>query len=124
LLDVVTQMIPDKRLSEVRAVHAVTELPFAGYEIHIGHTEGRDCQRPFAFVDGIAEGAQSSDGRVMGSYLHGMFADDAWRAAFLRGLGAEAGGLSYSGEVERALDALADHVEAHLDVAGLLAAAR
>jgi adenosylcobyric acid synthase len=117
-------MIPDKRLSEVRAVHTATELPFEGYEIHIGRTQGRDCQRPFAFVDGAAEGAQSSDGRVMGSYLHGMFADDAWRAAFLRGLGAQAGGLSYSREVERALDALADHVEAHLDVSAILAAAR
>ncbi|MFT6022344.1 MAG: adenosylcobyric acid synthase [Ascidiaceihabitans sp.] len=124
LLDVVTQMIPDKRLSTVRAVHAASDLPFDGYEIHIGRTDGRDCQRPFAFVDGNAEGAQSPDGRVMGSYLHGMFSDDAWRAAFLRSLGAEAGELSYSAEVEQALDALADHVEAHLDVAGLIAAAR
>ncbi|WP_390912687.1 cobyric acid synthase [Pseudosulfitobacter sp. SM2401] len=124
LLDVATQMIPDKRLSTVRAMHAKTDLPFDGYEIHIGRTDGRDCQRPFAFVDGNPEGAASPDGRVMGSYLHGMFSDDAWRAAFLRSLGADAGGLSYSGAVEQALDALADHVETHLDVAGLIAAAR
>lgn len=124
LLDVETDMIPDKRLSEVQAVGAVSGLPFAGYEIHIGRTEGGDCVRPFAHVAGKAEGAQSADGRVMGSYLHGMFADDAWRAAFLQDLGGQAGSLAYGAGVEAALEALADHVEAHLDVAGLIAAAR
>jgi adenosylcobyric acid synthase len=61
---------------------------------------------------------------VMGSYLHGMFANDAWRAAFLNGLGAKASGASYGVGVEQALDDLADHVEAHIDVDGILAAAR
>jgi adenosylcobyric acid synthase len=60
----------------------------------------------------------------MGSYLHGMFANDAWRAAFLEGLGAQSSGTSYGAGVEQALDDLADHVEAHLDVAGLIATAR
>ena len=117
-------MIPDKRLTTVSAVHADTDLPFEGYEIHIGRTDGRDTQRPFAYVNGQPEGAQSTDGRVMGSYLHGMFANDAWRAAFLEGLGAQSSGTSYGAGVEQALDDLADHVEAHLDVAGLIATAR
>jgi adenosylcobyric acid synthase len=60
----------------------------------------------------------------MGSYLHGMFANDAWRAAFLDGLGAKAAGGGYGASVEQALDDLADHVEAHVDVDGVLAAAR
>lgn len=123
LLDVETQMIPDKRLTSVEAVHADTALGFEGYEIHIGRTNGPDTQRPFAFVDCQPEGAQSSDGRVMGSYLHGMFSNDAWRAAFLKDLGVVASG-SYSAGVEQALDDLADHVETYLDVDGLLAAAR
>ncbi|MEP3918015.1 cobyric acid synthase [Ascidiaceihabitans sp.] len=124
LLDVTTDMISDKRLTEVRAVHAASDLPFEGYEIHIGRTEGRDCQRPFAFVEGNAEGAQSADGRVTGSYLHGMFADDAWRAAFLAGFGVTGSGVGYADGVQRALDDLADHMETHLDVAGIFAAAR
>jgi adenosylcobyric acid synthase len=129
LLDVVTQMIADKRLTTVSAVHSDTNLPFEGYEIHIGRTDGPDTQRPFAYVDGLPEGAQSGggrvmEGRVMGSYLHGMFANDAWRAAFLNGLGAKASGASYGVGVEQALDDLADHVEAHIDVDGILAAAR
>ena len=120
LLDIETEMTAAKRLSETRAVHAATGQGFAGYEIHMGRSAGPDCARPFAFVDGQPEGAVSADGRVCGSYLHGMFRDDAFRAAFLRDLGAGPGGLRYDQTVEDTLDALAQHMEAHLDVSGLL----
>jgi len=120
LLDVETVMIPDKRLSQTRAVHAESGIGFDGYEIHIGRTDGADCARPFAHVDGRAEGAQSADGRVTGSYLHGMFRNDAFRAAYLNGMGVKTSELSYDQTVQDTLDALADHVEAHLDVAGLI----
>jgi adenosylcobyric acid synthase len=123
LLDVETVMTPDKRLTTVRATHAATGLPFDGYEIHIGRSDGPDRARPFGFVDGEPEGAVSADGRVAGSYLHGMFRDDAFRAAWLAGFGVASEG-SHGAGVEAALDALAAHVEAHLDVDGLLAAAR
>ena len=120
LLDIETEMTAAKRLSETRAVHAATGQGFAGYEIHMGRSAGPDCARPFAFVDGQPEGAVSADGRVCGSYLHGMFRDDAFRAAFLRDLGAGPGGLRYDQTLEDTLDALAQHMEAHLDVSGLL----
>ncbi len=123
LLDVETVMSGDKRLTEVAAVHAGTGTPFRGYEIHIGHSDGPDRVRPFASVDGAPEGAVSADGRVVGSYLHGMFRDDRFRTAWLAAFGA-ASGLGYEAEVERTLDALADHIEAHLDVGGLLSVAR
>jgi len=124
LLDVTTVMRADKRLERVSAVHCASGLPFKGYEIHIGQTEGADRARPFAHVAGEDEGAVSRCGRVTGSYLHGMFSDDTFRAAYLTGLGVQASGYSYSAGVEAALDALADHLEAHLDVAGMLALAR
>lgn len=123
LLRVGTVMTGDKRLTEVRAVHAASGTGFDGYEIHIGRSEGADRARPFALVDGAPEGAVSADGRVAGSYLHGMFRDDAFRAAWLAGFGVRASGR-YGETVEATLDALADHMEQHLDVAGLLAAAR
>ncbi len=124
LLDVRTVMTSDKRLTRTTAIHAATDTPMTGYEIHIGRTEGPDRARPFAHVDGATEGATSPDGLVAGSYLHGMFAGDAFRAAFLAGLGLRAGGATYGATVEAALDALADHLEAHLNVPGVLALAR
>ena len=123
LLDVVTVMSAEKRLTRTSAIHAASGAAMEGYEIHIGRTEGPDRARPFARVDGAPEGAVSADGRIMGSYLHGMFTGDAFRAAFLGGLGA-ASVAGYGQGVEAVLDALADHMEAHLDVAGLLALAR
>ncbi|MEO1680783.1 MAG: cobyric acid synthase [Pseudomonadota bacterium] len=119
LLDVDTVMVPDKRLTEVSAVHAATGKPFRGYEIHIGVTDGPDCVRPFAHVEGRPEGAVTPDGRIAGSYLHGMFRDDAFRAAWLTGFGVEAGGR-YDASVDAVLDALATHMETHLDLEGLL----
>jgi len=117
-------MTPDKRLSRVRATHLASGATVSGYEMHIGRTEGPDCARPFATIDGAPEGAVSADGLVTGSYLHGLFCDDAFRAAFLGALGVAASGAGHGARVETTLDALADHLEAHLDVAGLLALAR
>ncbi|MAE88568.1 MAG: cobyric acid synthase CobQ, partial [Pelagibaca sp.] len=57
------------------------------------------------------------------SYLHGMFRDDAFRAAWLDGFGVQSAGR-YDSTVEAVLDGLADHMEAHLDVTALLALAR
>jgi adenosylcobyric acid synthase len=124
LLDVTTIMTPEKSLTRITAEHAETKQPIEAYEIHIGRTEGSDRTRPFAFVDGAPEGAISADGRVQGSYLHGLFAADAFRSAYLARLGVAAANESYGRRIEGALDALADHIEKHLDVRGLLALAR
>ena len=124
LLDVATTMTDDKRLARVNAIHAPTGAAFSGYEIHLGRTEGPDCARPFAQVEGRPDGAISPDGRVMGAYVHGAFADDAFRRAFLAHLGARPGALAYADRLEATLDALAAHIEAHLDVDGLLRLAR
>jgi adenosylcobyric acid synthase len=124
LLDVETVMTAEKRVTEVAAIHAASGAAVAGYEIHIGRTAGPDCARPLFRVAGMPEGAIRADGRVMGSYLHGMFAADGFRRAFLSGLGAAVGGLDYEASIEATLDALADHLAAQVDTAGLLALAR
>ena len=124
LLDVETVMTPMKRLSRVTATHIASGMPVEGYEIHIGRSDGPDCRRPFALVDGQPEGAIRADGRVTGSYLHGLFHQDAFRAAYLAGLGIHTAPRRHGAEIEAVLDALADHLEAHLDVPGLLALAR
>jgi len=124
LLEVSTIMTPKKRLTEVAVIHVASGVGFHGYEIHIGETHGPDRARPFAHVDGAPEGAVSADGHIVGSYLHGMFRDDAFRAAFLANLGVASSDTAYDAGVEETLDALAAHLEGHLDVDGLLAAAR
>jgi len=124
LLDVTTVMTGEKTLTRVTAQHAETRQPIDAYEIHIGRTDGPDRARPFAMLDGAPEGAISRDGRVHGSYLHGLFVSDDFRSSFLRQLDIPVTDQQYRGRVESALDALADHIEAHLDVEGLLALAR
>lgn len=120
LLDIDTVMTGDKRLTRVSACHAGTALDMDGYEIHIGRSDGPDRARPFAHIQGTPEGANSADGRVVGTYLHGIFSADDFRAAWLRSFGAEPGTASYSTTVDQTLDALAAHLEAHVDVDGLL----
>jgi adenosylcobyric acid synthase len=73
---------------------------------------------------GRKEGAVSADGLVAGSYLHGLFASDPFRRAFLARLGAAAGDVSYESMIETTLDRLAAHLESHLDLDQILAAAR
>jgi adenosylcobyric acid synthase len=124
LLDVTTVMTEHKTLTRVTAAHAATNQPIEAYEIHIGRTDGPDRARPFAILGGAPEGAVSRDGRVYGSYLHGLFASDSFRSSFLAQLDIPAADRQYRARVESALDALADHIDAHLDVEGLLALAR
>ena len=54
--------------------------------MHIGQTAGADCTRPMLDLGGRPDGAVSADGRIMGSYLHGIFAGDDFRHAFLNAL--------------------------------------
>ncbi len=124
LLDVETLLSADKRLEPARGATA-DGAPFAGYEMHIGVTEGPDRERPFArLADGSPEGAISSDGRVVGTYIHGLFADDRQRAAWLALFAAGAANVAYDGLIERTLDGLAAHLAAHLDLDALLKLAR
>jgi adenosylcobyric acid synthase len=123
LLDVETTLSADKTTTFTTGVHRETGTPVEGYEIHLGVTQGPDCQRPLISFETGTDGATSNDGRVMGTYLHGLFASDAFRAAFLKRLGAR-GSVAYQARVEAALDGLADHLGAHMDVDALLAIAK
>src|SRR5205814_10457968 len=97
-----------------------------GYEMHVGATSGPATARPMLSLGDGADaarpgGASTLDGRVTGCYLHGLFAGDAFRRAFIAGLGGVGdAALAYEARIERTLDALAAHLERHLDIAALL----
>jgi adenosylcobyric acid synthase len=125
LIEVTTELAGDKSLVAVNGRTIADDVAVAGYEMHIGRTIGAGTQTPLVRLeDGRLDGAVSADGRVSGTYLHGFFAGDAQRAAWLARLGAPASSLSYDALIEQTLDALAVHLEAHLDVDKLLSLAR
>ena len=124
LLDIETVLTGDKRLVEAEGREIATGEPVRGYEMHIGKTSGPGLFRPMLEIAGHPDGAVSPDGLVMGCYLHGLFAADDFRRAFLSRLRegrpqAEA----YEAKVESILDALAAHLEANCDLDALLAIA-
>jgi adenosylcobyric acid synthase len=124
LLDVETTLAGEKRLEKVEG-ETSDGVPFAGYEMHMGVSEGPDRVRPFAKLSGgVAEGAVSRDGRVLGTYIHGLFADDRQRSAWLKRLGAGKTAIAYDSLVEETLDKLASHLAANIDIDRLLALAR
>jgi adenosylcobyric acid synthase len=125
LLDVETVLTRDKTLTEVSGILIADGEPFRGYEMHIGRTGGRDCDRPLLrFADGRLDGAISVDGRVRGTYVHGLFAGDRARASLLAWFGATAGEVSYEADIDRVLDALAGHLAEDIDIDHLLRLAR
>ncbi|WP_421873147.1 cobyric acid synthase [Pararhizobium sp.] len=115
LLAVETEMAPEKTVRNTSARSAIYDVVLEGYEIHLGRTKGADCARPAVIIDGRPDGAVSPDGLVSGTYLHGLFASDAYRAALLKSFGIEGGGENYRLSVDRALDDVATELESVLD---------
>ena len=121
LLPVDTVLGGDKRLIAVGGT--LDGIPFTGFEMHVGRTTG-DAAPLLRMADGRPAGAASANGLVAGCYVHGLFGDDAQRAAWLRRLGAEPAPRHHAAEVETVLDRLAEHAERHIDIDALLLLAR
>ena len=124
LLDIETTMLPEKRVRQVSARASEHGPDFRAYEIHIGRTGGSDARRPYAYIheNGALrpDGAVSADGRIAGTYLHGLFSDDGFRRDWLSQRDVGAGAFSHKAEIESTLDALAEHLERHLDIDRLI----
>ncbi len=121
LLEVDTELTADKTLEAVEGLEVASREAVRGYEMHVGATRGDGLERPMLRLGDRPEGAVSADGRVYGCYLHGLFGADGFRHAFLNRIRSRRdSGLTYEAEVERTLDALAGHLETHLDLDRLL----
>jgi adenosylcobyric acid synthase len=125
LLKVETRLTSDKALRDVTGNLIDGAVRFRGYEMHIGQTTGADTTKPFLrFDDGRADGAIASNGRVSGCYVHGLFGDDGLRAHWLDMLGTASTIRDYDADVETTLDALAAHLERHVNIDRILELAR
>ncbi len=124
LLEVETEFTDRKQLAAAQGIETMSGAPVKGYEMHMGRTAGPDADRPMLRLDGRADGAIARNGRIAGCHLHGLFASDDFRRAFLARLGGAGDpALDHEARVEAALDSLARHLELHLDLDALLAAA-
>jgi adenosylcobyric acid synthase len=121
LLDIETVLTAEKTLVEVTGTEKRSGAAISGYEMHVGQTRGPGLARPMLNLSGKQDGAVSADGRIAGCYVHGIFSSDTFRSAFLQQIrpGARAA-LNYEAGIDQALDALADHIEVHLDIAGMI----
>jgi adenosylcobyric acid synthase len=134
LLDIETTFAADKVTAAVQGIERHWRMPVTGYEIHAGRIAGPDTARPLflltqrhaAAVD-EPEGAQSEDGRIRGTSLHGLFDLAPFRRHFLdrirlaKGLGTLERGAGRDAVAMRiqAYDRLAEALERHCDFASI-----
>jgi len=117
LLDVVTEIGPDKRLEEIEGTDRIMGAPFRGYLMHMGRTTGPATARPLlALADGRHDGAIAAGGRVAGCYAHGLFARAEQRAGWLGQQRQAGSGIDHDDAVDAALDAIAGQLAAVLDI--------
>ena len=131
LLNVNTVLNKEKYIGNVKGHDILHGKAISGYEIHLGWTEGPDCSRPLLELACSGEsksrldGAQSIDGCVVGSYVHGLFNADDFRRAMLKSMGVSlTNSLMFEKQIEAALDSLADHLALYLDLDDLFGLAR
>lgn len=124
LLDMVTEIAPEKITRNVRGYHVESGVPLQGYEIHMGKTFGPDCERAPLKIENANDGAMSPNGRVWGTYLHGLFNSDIFRHYFVKSFGGEPDRLGHFEKVDHALDQIADELEQAINVEALFQLAR
>jgi adenosylcobyric acid synthase len=124
LLDVDTVMAVEKTLTRKTGISPTYRSRVEGYEIHLGVTSGPDCARPMTQFDGVNDGAISKSGRIEGTYLHGLFSSDDFRAAWLASLRqARQPSLNFEATIDDALDEIADALASSVDIEALLSLA-
>ncbi|MDO8466351.1 MAG: cobyric acid synthase [Gallionella sp.] len=126
LLELSTTLQAKKQLRNVRGTLMLEDVPVSGYEIHAGVSTGTALQHPSTQLEHDAggvlspDGAISNDGKILATYLHGLFESSAATDALLRWAGLrEAATPDYRARREADIDRLADAVEQHLDMAQL-----
>jgi adenosylcobyric acid synthase len=123
LLDVRTVMGREKRVARVRAKWLATGCQLAGYEIHMGVTQLGGASAVMEIYDGAQtrlDGAVSPDGKVLGTYLHGLFDEPEFLDTFIGGFGKPVSGMAKPPSAfayrQSQYDKLAGHLRTHVNI--------
>ncbi len=121
LLPISTFMQKEKILTQVSAIHLPSGLKVGGYEIHHGKSDFKMCEPLFVKDNGEIIGGKSQNGKIWGTYLHGVFDDDRFRRYFIDELRKNTGlqplgKVCYHFNSDRAFDRLADIFERNIDM--------
>jgi adenosylcobyric acid synthase len=121
LLDMETTLEREKQLRNVRGKLASDGAAVTGYEIHAGVTRGPALARPAVRLESHDDGALNNDGQILGTYVHGLFESHDACDSLLTWAGLRAAqSPDYRALREASIDRLADAVEAHLDIPGII----
>ncbi|MCC3304489.1 cobyric acid synthase [Sneathiella sp. HT1-7] len=121
LLDFETILTAEKKLIEEDGSEHLTGTKIRGYHMHVGRSTGPALDRPFVTLASGSDGAISANSRIMGGYLHGLFASDEFRYNFINRFKFRNEKIdNFEYLVESTLDKLASHMEHNLDLNGLL----
>lgn len=123
-LDFSTRLETEKQLHRVSGSLAFADAEFSGYEIHAGVSTGPALDKPAIKLSTGYDGALSTDGQILGSYIHGLFDHQQARNALLAWAGLSSpGDFDYKQKTQQEIDRLADVVEQELDMNIIMQAA-
>ncbi|EJF88934.1 cobyric acid synthase CobQ [Bartonella tamiae Th307] len=124
LMNVNTLIAKQKQTRNVEALHLPTNIKIKGYEIHLGETTGPDCAQGLFRIAETIDGASSSDGKIWGTYLHGLFQSAIFRKNLLKKFGAISDGINHFERLDEALNKIANRLENVIDSERLFHLAR
>jgi adenosylcobyric acid synthase len=131
-LPVETFFLPEKATYQVHVqvtgqspwLEGLSDCDLQGYEIHMGRTDSLSTWLKINTRNGmhceISDGSISSDGKIWGCYLHGLFGNSSFRHAWLSSLGwipkSPFPASQTVDPLERSLTYLSEEVEAAIDI--------
>ncbi|NPU95180.1 MAG: cobyric acid synthase [Gammaproteobacteria bacterium] len=118
LLEMTTELRPEKLLLRRQGALLLSETPCEGYEIHCGISSGRVLEQPLIrFNDGAVDGVISDCQQILGTYLHGVLDNGPALEVILAWAGLkQVTRFDYNSDRERQIDRLADVTAQHLDL--------
>jgi adenosylcobyric acid synthase len=120
-LDIYTTFTNSKKLENWQGIYIKTSDKVKGYHMHLGYSEGKDCQNPMFKNTHDSDGAISPNGLIQGCYIHGLFVEDKFRHSFLNNIKTrQQSSIYFETDIEMYLNHLADRFEEHLDIENFL----